>query len=348
MNDKFYKYDVMVIGGGLAGLAAASSASGAGARTLLVSISMDSLAVMQFGNFFTPEDLKGGLSYLEKKESPIPVIIRNNILAEIRGKEKGFERLEGFWIIDRKRFSLQVKEMLEDSKNLDTRQGLAAEVIDDEKGYIVRTRESIEIRARVVIICSGTYLNARIFWGDNILKAGRPGEIYSSRLYKNLVERGLKFETGKLFSAPRILRNTVSKKAETIKIYKGGMADIYSFSSIEKTFQGKKAKRLYLLPEGLETEELYVYGYENDLGEEEQLGRLHKLKGLKNIYMTRPGYRIEYGCLKTDEIGKDLEAKNNRGLFFAGRITGTDSYGMSLMQGYLSGENAVRTIEDKK
>ena len=64
--------------------------------------------------------------------------------------------------------------------------------------------------------------------------------------------------------------------------------------------------------------------------------------------MTRPGYRIEYGCLKAGETGKDLEAKTARGLFFAGRITGTNSYGTSLMQGYISGENAVRSLEGKK
>jgi tRNA uridine 5-carboxymethylaminomethyl modification enzyme len=348
MNDKYYKYDVIIVGGGLAGSTAACTASSAGARTLLISINMDSIAAMQFGNYFTLEDIKGGLGYLKNKDSLIPSIIRNNILAEINGKEKGFEQLGGFWIIDRKRFSLQIKEMLESRRNLVTRQGLAAEVMDDENGYIVRTSESIEIRAKVVIICAGTFLDARIFWGENIIKAGRPGEIYSSRLYKNLVDRGLKLRKGKLFSAPRILQNSVNKKAENIKIYKGGKTDIYSVSGIGKSSPFKEAKRLYLLPEGLETEEMYIKGFENDLAEEDQVKTLSSLKGFEKIYMTRPGYRIEYGCLKTDEIGKDLEAKNTSGLFFAGRITGIDSYGKSILQGYVSGKNAVRTIEGKK
>jgi tRNA uridine 5-carboxymethylaminomethyl modification enzyme len=348
MNDKFYEYDVIVIGGGLAGSAAACAASSNGVKTLLISINMDSLASMQFGNYFTPGDIKGGFSYLTKKDYLIPGIINNNILAEISGKENGFKQLKGFWIIDRKRFALQIKEMLESRENLNTRQGLAAGVIDDENGYIVRTSESIEIKTRAVIICAGTFLSSRISWGENIIKAGRPGEIYSSRLYKNLVGRGLKFGTGKLFSAPKILGNTVTKKAKNIKTYKGGKTDLYSVSGIGETGPGKEVKRLYLLPEGLETQEMYVYGFENDASEEEQLKKLLNIKGFEKIYMTRPGYRIEYGCLKTGEIGKDLKAKNARGLFFAGRITGSDSYGMSLMQGYISGENAVRTLEGKK
>lgn len=348
MNENFYKYDVIVIGGGLAGSAAAGAASNAGARTLLISINMDSLAAMQFGNYFAAEDVKTALHHLQKGESLMTNIIRKNILAEVKEKNKGFEGLEGFWIIDRKRFALQVKEMLESQKKLDTRQALAAEVSDDKNGFIVSTSDSIEIKARSVIICAGTFLNASMCWGDNKIKAGRPGEIYSSRLYKSLIKRGLKFREGTLFSAPKILGNTIDSSPENIQIYKGGRAGIYSVSGIGKNVFGKTGKRLYLMPEGLETNEMYVYGFENDISEKEQINRLLNIKGLENIYMTRPGYRIEYGCLEADETGRELEAKEYAGLFFAGRITGTDSNGYSLLQGYLSGINAVRAIKGKK
>jgi tRNA uridine 5-carboxymethylaminomethyl modification enzyme len=348
MNDKYYKYDVIVAGGGLSGSAAACAASSSGLRTLLISINMDSLAAMQFGNYFTPDDIKSSLNRLEYHGSLIPNIIKKNILAEISGKEKTFEDLGGFWIIDRKRFALQIKEMLERQKDLETRQGLVAEVRDDERGLTVRTSDSLKIKAKAVIICSGTFLNARMYWGENIIKAGRPGEIFSSKLYKNLVGRGLKFKTGKLFSAPKILRNTINRNADNIQINKSGKAYLYAVSDISEIDQGWKGKKLFLIPEGMETEEMYVYGFENDLAEVDQIEMLENIKGLEKIYMTRPGYRIEYRCLSPNEIKKDMESKTTKKLFFAGKITGIDSYGGSLLQGFTSGINASRAIKGKE
>ena len=64
--------------------------------------------------------------------------------------------------------------------------------------------------------------------------------------------------------------------------------------------------------------------------------------------MTRPGYRIDYGMLAANQIGKDMEAKISRRLFFAGRVTGIDSYGKSLLQGFISGKNAARNLKGEK
>jgi tRNA uridine 5-carboxymethylaminomethyl modification enzyme len=346
MNNKYYEYDVIVVGGGLAGSAAACAASGAGSRTLLISINMDSLAAMQFGNYFTSDDIKSSLSRLRYNGSLIPEIVKENVLAEINGEE-GFDDLNGFWIIDRKRFALQIKEMLEGQKNLETRQGLVAEVRGDKKEYTVWTSDSLKIKAKAVIICAGTFLDARVCWGENIIKAGRPGEIYSSKLYKNLVGRGMEFRTGQLFSAPKVLRHTINTNAKNIKINKSGKSYIYSVSGIGKISPRRKEKKLYLMPEGSETEEMYVYGFENDIAESDQIKMLEKIKGLENIYMTRPGYRIEYMCLKPNGTKKGMEAKTPKKIFFAGKITGIESYGESLLQGFISGKNAVKAIEGK-
>jgi len=347
MNNSFYKYDIIVIGGGLAGSSAAFAASAAGAKTLLISINIDSLAAMQFGNYFTPDDIKTGLDILKKHGSIIPEIVNDNILADIKAKKKGFEGLHNFYIIDRKRFALKLKEMLEGQAGLDTRQGLAVNIIDDEDGFIIKTSDSIETRAKAAIVCTGTFLDARICWGDNTIRAGRPGEIYSSRLYKNLVKKGFKFITATHYSAAKILKNTIDRESGNIKVYDMEKLEIFSASLSKDIGYRKKEKRLYLIPEGKETKEMYVYGHETDAAEEDQQDSLRNIKGMERIYMTRPGYRIEYGCLKADETGKGQEAKASNRLFFAGRVTGTKTYGESLVQGLLSGKNAVRALRGK-
>ena len=130
-----------------------------------------------------------------------------------------------------------------------------------------------------------------------------------------------------------------------IIVFLSGKVYTYLISDVGEITQRGKEEKLYLIPEGTETEEMYVYGFENDIAEADQIKMLENIKGLKKIYMTRPGYRIEYMCLKPGEIKKDMEAINARKIFFAGKITGIESYGESLLQGFMAGKNAVRTIE---
>jgi tRNA uridine 5-carboxymethylaminomethyl modification enzyme len=316
-------------------------------KTLVISINMDSLGAMQFGNYFTPEDIKGGLDTLRKHGNSIPEIINGNILVEVKARIKGFEKLQDFLIIDRKRFALKIKEMLESHVGLYTRQGLAVNIIEQEDGYIIRTSDSIEFKAKVAIICTGTFLDARICWGDNTIRAGRPGEIFSSRLYKNMIKNGFKFKTEKHLSAAKILKNTIDRKSENIQVYDIGKHEIYSASISRDIGSGKKEKRIYFIPEGMETEEMYSYGYETDAAGEDQQNSLMNIKGMERIYMTRPGYRIEYGCLEADETGLGQQANASKRLFFAGRITGIKTYGESLVQGLLSGKNAARVLRGK-
>ena len=161
-------------------------------------------------------------------------------------------------------------------------------------------------------------------WGDNSLKAGRPGEIQSSRLYMNLCKRGLTFISSKYLSAPKILKSTVNRDLKDLEILNDGGFEAYAVKD-KTAFKGLgEKKELILIPEGRDTEEMYLSGFENDLPEEEQVIMIKGIKALENAYMTRPGYAIKFAQLSPSIQKKDLELKSAAKIFFAGRITGID------------------------
>jgi|GEM_PF-2031108 len=349
MNNKFYDYDAVVLGGGLSGCEAATTAARGGIRTLLISINMDSVAVMQFGNLIWLDRFKDLFRVLENIESKTPRIIRDNTLIKVKAKRNNFERLKGSVVIDKKRFVMDMKRMIESHTNLETRQGLAVNILKKKTGYEVETSDLQKFKARSIIVCAGTYLDAKINWGENILKAGKPGEICSSRLYHNLKKIGMKFEKKSLFSAPKIIISSTvkdSKRSEIIKYCKSELCSISSKSWANKA--NNTGRRIFLVPEGKETEEMYVLGFENNLSEEEQLTSLMEIMDFKDSYMTRPGYEIEYACLAPSLQGNDLQVKGFAGIFFAGRVSGSMKYEESLAYGALAGINARNFIKREK
>jgi tRNA uridine 5-carboxymethylaminomethyl modification enzyme len=343
MEKDYYNYDVIVIGGGLSGCTAASTSAGAGAKTLLITINMDSPASMQFGNIFHKEKITGILACMDKQGSRMPGIIKDSTLIETGRHKQETKGLYNRLIADRKRFSLKIKEMLESQDNLHTRQGLATDILLGKNRLIMSTSDRLKIYARSIVLCTGTSLDARISWGKNIIEAGRPGEIHSSRLYKNLIKKGIRFRAAANMAAPRIHGSAINKESRNIKA--AGNGEIKLYRAVDA---GENKEGLWLIPEGRKTGEMYVWGFENALDEEQQLKRLRRIEGLENIYLARPGYRIEYACLEPSGIDGGMDAAGIKGLFFAGRVTGINSYEDSIRQGFLAGINASRASADKK
>jgi tRNA uridine 5-carboxymethylaminomethyl modification enzyme len=343
MKTDYYSYDVIVIGGGLSGCAAASISAAAGAKTLLITINMDSPASMQFGNILDKTRSAGIIGCMKKQGSGIPGIIKDSTLVDTGCPGQETEGINNLLIIDRKRFSLKIKEMLESQENLHTRQGLATDIQPEKDRLIMFTSDRLKIYASSLVLCPGTSLDARISWGGNVTYAGRPGEIHSSRLYKNMLEKGIRFRRAVNKAAPRIYGSAVNEKSGNIK--PAGSGEVKLFHAVDT---GIDKRRLWLVPEGRETGEMYVWGFENDLHEEKQLKMLCQIEGLENVYLARPGYRIEYACLEYSGIDEGIDAYGIKGLFFAGRVTGIDSYEDSLRQGLLAGINASRAAAGKK
>jgi len=125
-----------------------------------------------------------------------------------------------------------------------------------------------------------------------------------------------------------------------------GRGPRYCPSVEDKIVKFPEAKRhqVFLEPEGLDTNELYVNGLSTSLPVPVQLEFLRAVPGLERAIMTRPGYAIEYDYYPPTQLTPWLETKAVEHLFFAGQINGTTGYEEAGGQGVVAGINAVRRI----
>jgi len=95
----------------------------------------------------------------------------------------------------------------------------------------------------------------------------------------------------------------------------------------------------------LDSDLIYVNGFSSSLPGEIQLEALHKIKGLENCGMVRPGYAVEYDFFPPHQVDLTLETKLIKGLYFAGQINGTSGYEEAAAQGLIAGINAAAKIK---
>lgn len=105
-------------------------------------------------------------------------------------------------------------------------------------------------------------------------------------------------------------------------------------------FADKERHQLFLEPEALNTEELYLQGFSTSMPAEIQKDMVHSVIGLEKAEIMRDAYAIEYDCIEPTQLKPTLELKQIEGLFFAGQINGTSGYEEAAAQGIIAGINA--------
>jgi tRNA uridine 5-carboxymethylaminomethyl modification enzyme len=143
----------------------------------------------------------------------------------------------------------------------------------------------------------------------------------------------------------RIIQESISRSP----LYSGqieGVGPRYCPSIEDKfvKFPDKETHQIFLEPEGLDTNEIYVNGMSTSMPLDVQTAVVASIPGLENAEMIRPGYAIEYDAVDARELDHRLEVKKLPGLFLAGQINGTSGYEEAAGQGLIAGLNAAQTI----
>ncbi len=113
-------------------------------------------------------------------------------------------------------------------------------------------------------------------------------------------------------------------------------------------FADKERHQVFIEPEGLHTNEMYVGGMSSSLPEDVQLAMYRTVPGLENCKIVRNAYAIEYDCMNPDQLYPTLEFKKIKGLFSAGQFNGSSGYEEAAAQGLIAGMNAALFIKGKE
>ena len=113
-------------------------------------------------------------------------------------------------------------------------------------------------------------------------------------------------------------------------------------------FPGRSSHKVFLEPEGRESDEIYLQGIYTAMAPEVQEAIVHSIEGLEDAHIERYGYNIEYDFIDPIHLENSMETDRLGGLYFVGQINGTTGYEEAAVQGLLAGINAARAIRDEQ
>lgn len=150
----------------------------------------------------------------------------------------------------------------------------------------------------------------------------------------------------------QLTHDIIRKNLHRSPLYSGdikGIGPRYCPSIEDKVvrFADKECHQLFIEPEGLHTNEMYVQGMSSSMPEDVQIDMLRTISGLEKVKMMRTAYAIEYDCLNPTQLQLSLECKTIQGLFTAGQINGSSGYEEAAAQGIIAGINAALQVKKK-
>ena len=395
------KYDVVVIGAGHAGCEAALAAARLGFRTIVFTVSVDSIALMPCnpniggsskGHLVREVDALGG--------EMGKVIDRTFIQSKMLNKSKGPAVHSLRAQADKALYSRTMRQVLEAQENLEIKQTEVVDILTENHEVTgVMTFSGAVYHCKAVILCTGTYLKARCIYGEVSNNTGPNGLQAANYLTDSLKELGIKmyrFKTGtparidknsvdftkmeEQFGDERIVPFSFTTNPEDIQkdqascwltytnekthdiiranldrspLFSGmieGTGPRYCPSIEDKVvkFSDKNRHQVFIEPEGLETNEMYIGGMSSSLPEDVQYAMYRTVPGLEHVKIVRNAYAIEYDCIDARQLKPTLEFKNIKGLFSGGQFNGSSGYEEAAAQGLIAGINAARMLQGKE
>ena len=416
-------YDIAVVGAGHAGIEAALASARLGLKTIIFTVSVDSIGLMPCnpniggtskGHLVCELDALGG----EMGKCIDRTFIQSKMLNKSKGPAVHSLRAQA----DKQAYIAEMRKTLENTPGLTIKQAEVTELItvdkadscgeraagedenvDDQlsKKVItgVRTASGAVYHAKKVVLCTGVYLNARCIYGEVSEYTGPNGLRAANSLTASLIENGIPVRRFKTGTPARVDRRSIdfsemeeqkgddfirpfsfSNEPEDIEreqvscwltytneethsiirenidrspLFSGdikGTGPRYCPSIEDKVmkFPDKERHQIFIEPEGLYTNEMYLSGMSSSLPEDVQEAMIRTMPGFSHAHIVRNAYAIEYDCIDATVLKPTLEFKEISGLYAAGQINGSSGYEEAAVQGFMAGANAALSALGRK
>ena len=391
-------FDLIVIGGGHAGIEAAVAAARMGCAVGLITGEASAIGRMSCnpaiggtakGHLVHEIDALGGVM----GQLADATGIQFRLLNRSKGPAIRSSRCQS----DRDAYAAEAQRLVADQHGISVVEAMVTDVVA-RAGRIaaVRTDRCGEIGCRALVVASGTFLDAVMFTGMSPTAGGRFGEQPATGLSEAFRRLGLKTGRLKTGTPPRLWRASIDFAAtgeqpgdsdpapfshrtdpdrfpllpqlschvtftnpETHRVLATGFDHSPMFTgrirgagprycpSIEDKvvrFAERERHQLFLEPEGLASDLIYLNGFSSSLPAEVQLAALRTVPGLQQVEVARYGYAVEYDFFPAYQVDATLESKHLSGLYFAGQVNGTSGYEEAAAQGLMAGINAALAV----